>query len=159
MTEQTIEGKPDPAATGRRLPSSRGGLVPAGEGVRVRSALLSLDGTYEPPHLVVDGEVDMSTLPTFSDALTRVLKHSSGDVWVDVEKLGFIDVGGLRALAAAACQLGLQGRRLVLRSVSPHLARLLVLVGWSQIASLLMLVRDESRSTSPRARSTFSPAS
>jgi anti-anti-sigma factor len=117
----------------------------SGAGVRVRSALLHMDGTFEPPHLAVDGEVDLTTLDIFTAALSSVLEHSSGDVWVDVERLNFIDVGGLRAVAAAACRLGLQDRRLVLRSVAPHLARLMNLVGWSQISSLLMLARDEVR--------------
>jgi anti-anti-sigma factor len=139
MIEQSFADTSDRAGTG--------GRPLRGEGVRVRSALLRLDGTFEPPHLVVDGEVDMSTLPTFSDALTSVLEHSSGDVWVDVERLGFVDVGGLRALAAAACRLGSQDRRLVLRSVTPHLVKLIDLVGWSQIPSLLLLARDEIRST------------
>lgn len=115
------------------------------DGVRVRSALLRLDGTFEPPHLVVDGEVDLITVGDFTAALSSVLENSSGDVWVDVERLAFIDVGGLRALAGAACRLGLQDRRLVLRSVAPHLARLMDLVGWSKIPSLLMLRREEAR--------------
>lgn len=145
MTEQTVEGAPEPAAAGTR-PAPRAGL-------RVRSAQLRLDGTFEPPHLVVDGEIDMSTLPTFDEALARLVAHSRGDVWVDVEMLDFIDVGGLRALAATACRLGLQDRRLVLRSVAPHLAKLMDLVGWSQISSLLMLARVERRSPAPRVAS------
>jgi hypothetical protein len=35
----------------------------------------------------------------------------------------------------------------VLRSVTPHLVKLIDLVGWSQIPSLLLLARDEIRST------------
>jgi anti-anti-sigma factor len=115
------------------------------EGIRVRSALLRLDGTFEPPHLAVDGEVDLSTVGGFTDALSSVLENSSGDVWVDVERLDFIDVAGLRVLAGAACRLGVEDRRLVLRSVAPHLARLMDLVGWSQIPSLLMLRSEETR--------------
>ncbi|MFI0357971.1 STAS domain-containing protein [Actinomadura sp. 9N407] len=112
------------------------------EGVRVRSALLRLDGVFEPPYLVVDGEIDISTLAPFTAALSSMLERGSGDVWIDVEKLGFIDVGGLRALAAAACRLQIQDRRLVLRSVAPHLVKLMDLVGWSQIPNLLMLARE-----------------
>ncbi|CNF68559.1 Anti-anti-sigma regulatory factor (antagonist of anti-sigma factor) [Mycobacterium tuberculosis] len=117
----------------------------AGDGVRVRSALLRLDGTFEPPHLDVDGEVDLTTIGDFTAALSSVLDNSSGDVWVDVERLEFIDVGGLRVLAGAAGRLGLQDRRLVLRSVAPHLARLMDLVGWSQIPGLLMLRSEDGR--------------
>ncbi len=50
-------------------------------------------------------------------------------------------------LAAAACRLGMRDRRLVLRSIAPHLAELMDLVGWSRIPGLLMLVRDDGRST------------
>jgi hypothetical protein len=62
-----------------------------------------------------------------------------------VERLEFIDVGGLRVLAGAAGRLGFQDRRLVLRSVAPHLARLMDLVGWSQIPGLLMLRSEDTR--------------
>ncbi|MEV5572054.1 STAS domain-containing protein [Spirillospora sp. NPDC052269] len=113
------------------------------EGVRVRSALLQLDGVFEPPCLVVRGEVDVATISAFTTALCSVLEHGSGDVWVDVERLDFIDVAGLRALAAAACHLGLRNRRLVLRSVSPHLAKLMRVAGWSRISSLVLLAREE----------------
>ncbi|MFV2179938.1 STAS domain-containing protein [Actinomadura sp. LOL_016] len=144
MTEHAVERRPDPA----RSPGRDGsGFVL--EGVRVRSALLHLDGVFEPAYLVVDGEVDLTTHAAFTTALSSVVEHGCGDVWVDVERLTFIDVGGLRALAAAACRLGLQDRRLVLRSVAPHLARLMDLVGWSQIPSLQMLARDETRPSRP----------
>ncbi|MFB4315933.1 STAS domain-containing protein [Actinomadura sp. 21ATH] len=116
---------------------------PPGRGdLRERSALLRLDGTFEPPYLVVDGDVDIGTLAMFTAALSRMLAHGSGDVWVDAERLRFIDVGGLRAIASAACRLGLQDRRLVLRAVAPHLVDLMDLVGWSQIANLVMLARE-----------------
>jgi anti-anti-sigma factor len=150
MTERTVECTPDPAGTGGHWLQGRAACRlavdedSAIEGVRVRSALLRLDGTFGPPHLVVDGEVDLSTLATFTAALSSVVEYGSGDVWVDVERLSFIDVGGLRALAAAACRLGLQDRWLVLRSVAPRLAKLMDLVGWSQIPNLLMISRDET---------------
>ncbi|MEU8123853.1 STAS domain-containing protein [Spirillospora sp. NPDC049024] len=146
MTGQTIERSPDRMSGHGDRPPTWSGPGFASAGVRVRSALLRLDGTFEPPRLVVDGEVDLATLDAFTAALSSVLASGSGDVWVDVEKLDFIDVAGLRALAAAACRLGLQDRRLVLRSVAPHLAKLMDLVGWSQIPGLLMLVRDGARS-------------
>lgn len=145
MAEQAVESEfPTASVIGDR---SQGGENPgfAFEGVRVRSALLRLDGVFEPPYLAVDGEIDMSTIAAFSAALSSVLERSSGDVWVDLERLNFIDVGGLRALAAAACRLGLQNRRLVLRSVADHLAELMDLAGWSQISSLFMLTRDTTR--------------
>ncbi|TDC91570.1 STAS domain-containing protein [Actinomadura sp. 7K507] len=153
MTERGVECAVVPVNSG-------GGRSPGGddsgfvvEGVRVRSALLRLDGVFEPPYLVVDGEIDISTLAPFTTALSSMLEHGYGDVWIDVEKLSFIDVGGLRALAAAACRLHIQDRRLVLRSVAPHLVKLMDLVGWSQIPSLFMLARETGPSSSgSRAR-------
>ncbi|MEW2359185.1 STAS domain-containing protein [Spirillospora sp. NPDC029432] len=124
------------------VPGPGGGPSRGRHRLRVRSALLRLDGTFEPPYLVVDGDIDITTLAAFSAALSRLLAHGSGDVWVDAERLRFIDVGGLRAIAATACRLGLQDRRLVLRSVAPHLIRLMDLVGWSQISNLSMLARE-----------------
>ncbi|MFI0451983.1 STAS domain-containing protein [Actinomadura sp. 6N118] len=135
--------------TGGKAPQAK---VELADGVRCHTALLRLDGTFEPPHLVVDGEVDLTTLANFTAALARMLEHSPGDVWVDVEKLSFIDVGGLRALAAAATRLGVRDRRLVLRSVAPHLAKLMDVVGWSQISGLVMLVRGDGRPGSAYGR-------
>ncbi|MFI0350024.1 STAS domain-containing protein [Actinomadura sp. 9N407] len=148
MTERAVECPfvPVNGGGGRSRGWDDSGFVV--EGVRVRSALLRLDGVFEPPYLVVDGEIDISTLDAFTAALSSMLERGSGDVWIDVEKLGFIDVGGLRALAAAACRLQIQDRRLVLRSVAPHLVKLMDLVGWSQIPNLLMITRETGLSSS-----------
>ncbi|MEV5828624.1 STAS domain-containing protein [Spirillospora sp. NPDC052242] len=153
MTDQAVENGPDAAGSGGDRAQTRDGSGFLLEGVRVRSALLRLDGVFEPPYLVVDGEIDLTTLASFTTALSSVLEHGSGDVWVDVERLSFIDVGGLRALAAAASRLGLQDRRLVLRSVAPHLAKLMDIVGWSRVPGLLMLARDAT----PGARPALTP--
>jgi anti-anti-sigma factor len=145
MAEQIVVDVSDAASAGAVQSADYGSSISASMGVQFRDALLRLDGTFEPPYLVVDGEVDIATFTAFSETLSKVLDHSSGDVWVDVERLSFIDVGGLRALVAAACRLGLQNRRLVLRSVAPHLVKLMTLVGWSQAPGLLMLARGGDR--------------
>ncbi|MFD0856173.1 STAS domain-containing protein [Actinomadura adrarensis] len=144
MIEQAIDRTLDPAGSdGDRAERGRD-VGYAIEGVRVRTALLQLDGVFEPPYLVVAGEIDLATVAVFTAALSSMVERGTGDVWVDVEKLGFIDVGGLRALASAACRLELQERRLVLRSVAPHLVKLMDLVGWSRIPGLLMIGRHQN---------------
>jgi len=113
-----------------------------GGGVAVRTSLLRMEGTFDPASLRVEGEVDLSTSEVFATTLGTMVERGAGDVRVDVQGLDFIDVAGLRALAAAACRLGLQDRRLVLLSVAPHLIRLMDLVGWSDIPALSMIPAD-----------------
>jgi anti-anti-sigma factor len=115
------------------------------QGVRVCTSLLRLEGTFDPACLHVDGEVDLSTSEVFAATVATMVERGVGDVWVDLRDLDFIDVAGMRALASAACRLGLRNRRLVLRSVAPHLARLMDLVGWSDIPGLTMIARPRAR--------------
>ncbi|MEV0386754.1 STAS domain-containing protein [Nonomuraea sp. NPDC050643] len=86
--------------------------------------------------LRVEGELDRTALPDLRQALGSM---ASGGFCVDLGGLAFIDLGGLRALVSAGAALyGGDGDRhvLTLRSVPPHVRRLLVLTGWHQAPGL-----------------------
>ncbi len=75
--------------------------------------------------VVVRGEADFSTTPALSDALSRVSALGAGDVVVDLGELQFIDCAGARVLAAAQGLLVRGGRKLMFRSPSRLVARVL----------------------------------
>ncbi|WP_405142096.1 STAS domain-containing protein [Sphaerisporangium sp. NBC_01403] len=84
--------------------------------------------------LRIEGDVDYATLPILADALASAT--GDGDtLYADLGGLGFIDVGGLRALVAAASRLQ-GGRGLTLLSAPPYVRRLLVLTGWDRAPGL-----------------------
>ena len=83
--------------------------------------------------LWVKGELDRSTLPALRQALDSM---ASGGFCVDLSDLVFIDVGGLRALVAAAAPHNGGGHVLTLRSAPPHVRRLLDLTGWHKTPGL-----------------------
>ncbi|MFI6077818.1 STAS domain-containing protein [Actinoplanes sp. NPDC051343] len=74
------------------------------------------------------GEVDMATMAAFERTLESGL-GTDRDLVVDLSELTFIDAAGLRALAAAACRVRQDGRRLTLARPNRNLGRLLRLVG------------------------------
>lgn len=76
----------------------------------------------------VRGEVDLLTRNSFERTLDRGME-TDGDLVLDLSDLRFIDGAGLRGLARTADHLGRQGRLLSLDGPSPHLRRLLALVG------------------------------
>ncbi|GAA3221700.1 STAS domain-containing protein [Actinocorallia longicatena] len=122
--------------------------------VRVRTAYLRLDGEFAYGSLRVAGRVEPVTGDLFATALNSMAEGCSGDVRVDLGKLEFIDLAGLRALLAVACRLMLQDRRLELVSMAPHLVELMVLVGWAEVPGLMLITPD---APSPMAPSRVRP--
>ncbi|MET9700768.1 MEDS domain-containing protein [Streptomyces sp. NPDC006529] len=89
--------------------------------------------------LRVVGTVDYRT----TDALREALESASawsGDVWVDMSELEFIDLAGVRALAHAADRLE-AGRRLHVVDLAPLLCQVISVVGWDDIPSLSVSAR------------------
>ncbi|MEU4328398.1 MEDS domain-containing protein [Nonomuraea dietziae] len=86
--------------------------------------------------LRVTGTVDHSTTPTWSAAL-RQAARAGGDVRVDMAELEFIDVAGIRELAAAASALT-EGSSLRIRHLAPRLRQIITLVGWDAVPGLVI---------------------
>ncbi|MFB4274558.1 STAS domain-containing protein [Nonomuraea sp. MTCD27] len=88
--------------------------------------------------LRIEGELDRSTLPALARALAS-MTNGGADFCVDLSGLTFIDTGCLRALVAAATlHDGGDHQVLILRSVPPHVRRLLELTGWHRTPGLLL---------------------
>ena len=73
---------------------------------------------------------DVST--ALSDAIT-----GNGDLHLDVSRLEFTDVTGIRALVRIAETAGI-GRRLVLRGLPPRIRTVMVVVGWGDLPNLVI---------------------
>jgi anti-sigma B factor antagonist len=84
--------------------------------------------------IAVAGDIDLSTVTYFADALEGGVRVPSADVVVDMEDLTFIDATGLGALIRAHNLLDRQaGRRMIIRNVPRSARRLFELTGLHRI--------------------------
>jgi anti-anti-sigma factor len=102
--------------------------------VLYQSGLLRVTRTYEPLGLRVVGDVDAFTVPVLESALRSLLDYE-GDIHLELSGLQFMDVAGLELVVSTARDLT-DGRRLVLHCLSPHLRRVMELVGWDRTPGL-----------------------
>ena len=79
-------------------------------------------GTNE---LRLSGNLDVSTVTDVRLAVHAALDSGAGDLFVDLRDVEMLDATGLGMLVGAHRRAGRTGRRLVLRNLSPQLARLL----------------------------------
>jgi anti-anti-sigma factor len=85
--------------------------------------------------VVVRGHADVAAVPDLVDLLAWVSGKFDGPVVVDLAETEFIDAAAVRLLARARQFLGDHGRPLTLRSPSKQAARLLTLVGLSDLVT------------------------
>jgi anti-anti-sigma regulatory factor len=111
---------------------------------------LVITRTGLPGGLSVSGSIDYYNAEAVAAALTREL-HSpapgadqlanaitgNGDLHIDVSRLEFADVSGIRALVRIAKNGG-GGRRLVLRGLPAALRTVITVVGWSDLPNLVL---------------------
>lgn len=69
---------------------------------------------------------------TLSDAIT-----GNGDLHLDLNDLQFSDVSGIRSLVGLAEGMG-PGRRLVLQGLPPLIRKVMTVVGWGEMPSLVI---------------------
>jgi anti-sigma B factor antagonist len=81
--------------------------------------------------LTLTGELDPHTAPMLSDELDSLTGEGVTTVVLALAGLGFIDSSGLRVIISADRDLGERGGRLVLRSPSDTVRRLLEITGLS----------------------------
>lgn len=91
---------------------------------------LEVTALTEAPGVRLGGEIDLSTLPLLEMAL-GLLVGAAGDFIVDLAKVTFIDVRGLKALASAAIELHGAGGKVYLRGVNSLTLHVLGLCGWN----------------------------
>ena len=79
--------------------------------------------------LSLSGELDPHTAPVLSAELDDAIAAGTSTVVLELSGLGFVDSSGLRVIIAANTELGERGGRLVLRSPSETVRRLLEITG------------------------------
>nr|WP_237534865.1 STAS domain-containing protein [Streptomyces sp. SID3343] len=105
--------------------------------------------TTRPRGLRLEGEIDLANV----DVVRRVLASAArdgGDIRVDVSKLAFIDVAGLRVFVDQAGALALRDGRMVLVGASRQMVRVLGLCGWDAVPGLTMVERIAPAQRRPR---------
>lgn len=92
-------------------------------------AVVVPDTVFTEMHLV--GELDVATTPILNTLIEQQIATGHLEVRLDLDKLAFCDVLGLRALLRAHRRLTAAGGQLVLLRPTALLVRLAELCGWS----------------------------
>jgi anti-anti-sigma regulatory factor len=106
--------------------------------------------TGAPAELSLSGAIDFYNADAVAAALIAELQQSgdvstalsdaitgNGDLHLDLSRLEFTDVTGIRALVRIAETAGV-GRRLVLRGLPPRIRTVMVVVGWGDLPNLVI---------------------
>ena len=97
---------------------------------------LAIKRTSSPSGLTLAGAIDYFNVDAVAQTLALVL-DGGGDMHIDLSRLEFCDVSGIRALVTIA--EGLNGRgRLLLHGLPEGLQNVLTVVGWTDLPSLVI---------------------
>jgi hypothetical protein len=121
------------------------------EGDRVYSdKQLVIVRTDSPGELIVTGAIDYYNADAVASAVAGELRAAAdgaaglsdaisgnGDLHLDLSRLEFTDVTGIRALVQVAEDAG-DGRRLVLRGLPPRIRMVMAVVGWAELPNLVI---------------------
>jgi anti-anti-sigma regulatory factor len=92
--------------------------------------------TEAPNGLSFTGVIDLFNVDSVAESLNSAL-DGEGDLHIDVSRLEFCDVSGIRALVSAAESVGGR-RRLVLHGLPPQLRTVMTVVGWTDLPGLVI---------------------
>jgi len=92
--------------------------------------------TTAPDGLRITGVIDLFNVDSFSRTLNASLA-GEGDLHVDLARLEFCDVSGIRVLVSAAERVAGR-RRLVLHGLPPQLRTVMTVVGWADLPGLVI---------------------
>jgi anti-anti-sigma factor len=98
--------------------------------------------------LVLSGEVDLSTLPRFTDALNKIVIQGQSTVALDLEMVTVLDDAALGIVLGSASRLRRDHRQLVLVCANQRITDFLQSTG---VASLVTLVPSLSALSAQRA--------
>jgi anti-anti-sigma regulatory factor len=90
--------------------------------------------TVPPNGLTFAGVLDLFNADSVAGSVATML-DGEGDLHLDLSKVEFCDVSGIRALVSAA-ESG--RRRLVMHGLPPLLQRVMMLVGWGELPRLVL---------------------
>jgi anti-anti-sigma regulatory factor len=105
--------------------------------------------TGKPGELSITGAIDFYNADAVASAVAGELQSAersteladaisgNGDLHVDLSRLEFTDVAGIRALVQVAENAG-DGRRLVLRGLPPRIRMVMAVVGWGDLPNLVI---------------------
>ena len=79
--------------------------------------------------LEVDGELDLASAPQLKRALEQAWANAPEEIVIDLGKLRFMDMSGLRVLLSARQRAERRGTELVLTNVGDSIRRVLTLAG------------------------------
>ncbi|WP_344592941.1 MEDS domain-containing protein [Actinomadura vinacea] len=97
--------------------------------------ILKIVRTFDPHGLRVEGELDDVRHAAFADRLGALVR-SHHRIHLDLSRLGFIDLGGLRLLARHAAARG-GDRTLVLDDLAPAVENIIEAVGWHRLPGIV----------------------
>jgi anti-sigma B factor antagonist len=79
--------------------------------------------------VAIGGELDIATVPRFAGRFDEFFPHGLRRIVIDVSKLTFVDVTGLRALTTLRAQAEQRMVTVRLSGVSPQMRRLMKIFG------------------------------
>lgn len=77
----------------------------------------------------IDGELDLASSPHLAQALEQAFRDAPDKIVLDLRKLRFMDMSGLRVLLSASQRAERRGTELVLTNVRDPIRRVLRLAG------------------------------
>ncbi|MEV4868986.1 MEDS domain-containing protein [Streptomyces syringium] len=101
----------------------------------VRTADLVVVRTFSPPGLRIEGAVDAGSHGHLREALQSVAAVR-GDVRLEMSRVEFLDLGGLRLLMTFARARAARHYAVELTGLLPHLLRVITLIGWDRTPGL-----------------------
>jgi anti-sigma B factor antagonist len=84
----------------------------------------------------LQGEVDLASAQTIRELLTNAIAADDADVVVDMSRVTFMGATGLNILVSALNRLGDTGRRLIVKSPSASVRRILGICQMDQILAI-----------------------
>ena len=92
--------------------------------------------TRMPEGLRFAGEIDISNSSAVAESL-KIAFPRTGDAHLDVSRLSFCDISGIRAIVDTARDLG-DGRKVLLHGLPEQLETVMRVTGWSSLPSLAL---------------------
>ena len=116
-----------------------------------RDKQLVVRRVFRPSGLRLFGAVDASNVGPLEEILASALNgHSDYEVHVDLTRLEFCDVSGIRALVSAAKRSDAR-HRMVVHGLPPLMTKVMSVVGWTDLPGISIVDTDfpTSDSTEP----------
>lgn len=112
----------------------------SGAGTRQEPFSVTSEQRGHSAHLRLFGEIDMATVPLLEQWLQAAESNGNTAIVVDLERVTFIDAGGLRAFLGAAKRASRGGRTFAITRVPALVLRVLRITGTTHLLAADTLV-------------------